>query len=262
MEKAKLILGIDTEGMNRDLQNSGVDTSTDRIIEIGAVLWDWELQTPVKFFSELIDEPDRLPISREVAEITGITDTTLERYAHKGQSIHEVLERFNKLIDEADYLMAHNGTSYDIPMLSAMFKRYGMTMNSKTWIDSFTDIEFPSKIKSKSMAMLEHSHGFINPFPHRAVTDVLSMLKVATQYELERMIRLAESPMVTIMAELKAPNWKNKEEVDKFNVIKNKVAKSRFKWNPSQKIWYKDVHKVLLDEGKLNYDFEWCISSF
>ena len=47
--------------------------------------------------------------------------------------------------------------------------------------------------------------------------------------------------------------------VSEFNEVKNKVAKSRFKWNPSTKQWTKEIHKILIDEGKINYDFEYFI---
>ncbi len=254
-----LILGIDLEGMNRDLQMSGVDIKTDRVIEVGAVLWDWNAGQPVKILSELVNEVDHLPISEEVETITGINDELLEKWGAKGQEIHLVLEQLAGLMTKADYLMAHNGPSYDIPMLRAMFNRHGMEMPEKTWIDSMTDIEFPRKMTGRSMALLEHSHGFINPFPHRAVTDVLSMLKIASQYPITRIIKLAESPMVTLVASLKAPNWKDPVAVTEFNNVKNKVAKSRFKWDPSKKLWTKEIHKVLIDEGKINYDFEYYI---
>ncbi|MBC97163.1 MAG: hypothetical protein CME63_05400 [Halobacteriovoraceae bacterium] len=259
-QSSPLILGIDLEGMNRDLQFSGVDVKTDRVIEIGAVLWDWQEGQPVKILSELVNEVDHLPISEEVEMITGINDQLLEKWGAKGQEIHSVLEQLKGLIEKADYLMAHNGPSYDIPMLRAMFSRYGLEMPEKVWIDTMTDIEFPRKMTGRSMALLEHSHGFINPFPHRAVTDVLSMLKIAKAYNIQRMIKLAESPKQTLVAALKAPNWKDPVAVTEFNAIKNKVAKARFKWNPSKKIWTKEIHKVLIDEGKINFDFEWYIS--
>jgi len=254
-----LILGIDLEGMNRDLHFTGVDVKTDRVTEIGAVLWDWNAGQPVKILSELIDEVDHLPISEEVEGITGITDELLQNWGAKGQEIHVILEQLKTLMNKADYIMAHNGPMYDIPMLRAMFSRYGLEMPEKTWIDSMTDIEFPKLMTGRSMALLEHSHGFINPFPHRAVTDVLSMLKIARQYPISRIMKLAESPRVTMVASLKAPNWKDNVAVTEFNAIKNKVSKARFKWNPTKKIWTKEVHKVLIDEGKINYDFEWYI---
>lgn len=252
-----LVLGIDLEGMNKDLVFQGVDIKTDRVIEVGAVLWDWNLSQPVKILSELIDEVDHLPISEEVEMITGINDATLETWGAKGTAIHKILRDLLILMEKADYLMAHNGHGYDIPMLRAMFNRYDLEMPEKTWIDTMVDIEFPRKITGRSMALLEHSHSFINPFPHRAITDVLSMLKIASQYDLKRMSKLAESSRVTLVASLKAPNWKDPSAVQEFNDIKNKVAKARFKWNPSKKEWTKEVHKVLVDEGKIKYDFEY-----
>jgi len=254
-----IILGIDLEGINRDLIYSGVDTKVDRVIEVGAVLWEWKSAQPVKIISELINEVDHLPISKEVENLTGINDEMLEKWGAKGTAIHEILKQLSELMEMADYCMAHNGIGYDIPMLEAMFARYDMKMPAKVWIDTMTDVEYPSNIPGRSMALLEHGHGFINPFPHRAVTDVLSMLKIASQYPLSRMSKMAKSPMVTIAAALKAPNWKDPAAVKEFNEVKNKVAKSRFRWNPSSKEWTKEVHKVLIDEGKVQYDFEYFI---
>lgn len=110
-----------------------------------------------------------------------------------------------------------------------------------------------------SLSALEYSHGFINPFPHRAVTDVLSMLKIVSQYPTDRMIELAKSPTIKVIAKLQAPNWSNKKEVNEFNKIKNKVSQSKFKWEPSQKIWFRNYPKILIDENKVNLDFEWEI---
>jgi len=257
-----LVLGIDLEGINADLMNSGVNLQTDRVIEIGAVLWDWTLSQPVKIYSELINEADRLPLSEEVVELTGITEQMLtSQWSAQGKKeITQQLQILLPLIEKADYLMAHNGKNYDIPMLSALFERCELAFPDKVWIDTMTDIEYPRKIKIRSMSGLEHAHGFINPFPHRAVTDVLSMLKVAANYSFDRMTKLAKSPIVRIVAPLSPPNWKKTEEVEAFNIIKNKISKSRFRWDPKTKKWSKEVHKVLVDEGKLKFDFEWFIS--
>ena len=252
-----LILGIDLEGMNEDLVFSGVNTKVDRVTEIGAVLWDTRVNLPVKFFSELTKESDLLPMTEEVIELTGIDHQLLDDWALEGEQIKMALERLALIIKKADYLMAHNGNHYDRPMLTAMYERYGLTIPDKVWIDTQNDIEFPKKIGHRSMAALEHAHGFINPFPHRAITDVLSMLKVASNYDYERMAMLARSPKIKIVACLDAPNWKNHHQVEIFNKKKNKVARAKFKWDPSAKEWAKMVHQVHIEEGLLNYDFEW-----
>ncbi|MAE59046.1 MAG: hypothetical protein CME69_09210 [Halobacteriovorax sp.] len=254
-----LILGIDLEGINENLFEKGVNTKVDRVIEIGAVLWETKRSCPIKFYSELIDERDRLRLSEEVIELTGIDEDLLKDYALRGDEIRRALERLSLVMKKADFLMAHNGLKYDKPMLEAMYKRYDLEMPNKTWIDTQNDIEYPKKITHKSMSALEHAHGFINPFPHRAVTDVLSMLKIASHYDYNRMATLAQSPKVKIVAELKAPNWKDKAQVEKFNAIKNKVARARFTWDPSEKKWYKYIHRIHIDENSLNFDFNWSI---
>ena len=215
-----LILGIDLEGIHQDLIHSGINFKVDRTIEIGAVLWDWHHGQPVKIFSELMDENDRLPISSDIEELTGISDSLLALYGNKGEAITQKLHQLGEMMEQAHYLMAHNAKGYDSPMLKSLFRRYSLSMPSKTWIDTQTDIEYPKKIRTHSLAMLEHAHGFINPFPHRAVTDTLSMLKVAYSYDLDRMVQLAQSPMVTVIAQLKAPNWQDPHEVATFNKIK------------------------------------------
>ncbi|EQC43984.1 3'-5' exonuclease [Bacteriovorax sp. Seq25_V] len=252
-----LILGIDLEGMNENLVEAGVNLQVDRVTEIGAVLWDTRINSPIRIFSELIDERDRIPMTEEVIELTGIDDKLLKDHGLKSDEIKMALERLALLIKKADYLMAHNGEKYDRPMLTAMFKRYGLEIPTKTWIDTQNDIEYPRKITHKSMAALEHAHGFINPFPHRAVTDVLSMLKIASHYDYARMATIASGPKIKIVASLKAPNWKDKNQVDEFNRIKNKVARARFQWDPESKQWYKIVPKLHIDEGILNFDFDW-----
>ena len=86
------------------------------------------------------------------------------------------------------------------------------------------------------------------------------MLKVASHYDYNRMAKIATSPKIKIVASLRAPNWKDHSQVKKFNAIKNKVSRARFKWDPSNKQWFKIVPKVHIDEGILNYDFDWQLS--
>lgn len=256
-QSCRMVLGLDLEGVNEDLINSGVNTNVDRVIEIGAVLWDCEKLQPVKMISELVKEDDHLPITQELTDLTGIDSEMLEDWALKGEEIKQVLIKLSELIDQADAIMAHNGEQYDKPMIEALYRRFHFNIPEKTWIDTIHHVEYPAKIFGKSMPLLEHAHGFINPFPHRAVTDVLSMLKIASNYDFNRMLKLAQSQKVRLVAALDAPNWKNKQEVEEFNKIKNRVAKSRFRWDGQKKVWTKEVPKLLVDEGKIDYDFDY-----
>lgn len=257
--KIKTVLGIDLEGINENLLEDGVNLKKDRVIEIGAVLWDVHFNQPIKFLSELINEPDRLSISEEVEELTGINDNMLDMWGHPKEKIPEILEQLSILAQKADAIMAHNGAMYDKPMIQALYERFQMKFPEKLWIDSAQHIEFPRTISAKSMPVLEHAHGFINPFPHRAVTDVLAMFKIASGYSFQRMYQLASSPVVQLVAILEAPNWKDYKEVEEFNRIKHKVSKARFRWQPDIKKWIKEVPKILVDEGKFEYEFDFYI---
>tara|TARA_R110000868_G_scaffold334233_4_gene594943 strand:- start:4341 stop:5174 length:834 start_codon:yes stop_codon:yes gene_type:complete len=259
--KNSLVLGLDLEGINENLIENGVNLTLDRVTEIGAVLWDVNRSQPVKILSELIDEPDHLPLDEDTAELTGIDDDMLEQWGAKDKEIVRILETLVSMIEKADAVVAHNGGNYDRPMIEAMAQRFGVKFPDAIWIDSGRDIEFPKKMHMRSMAALEHAHGFVNPFPHRAVTDVLSMLKIFSAYNYERIYALATSPIVRVVADLKAPNWKDQNAVDEFNRVKNKVAKARFRWNPSDKTWSKEIHQILLDEGKIDFGFEWSVKA-
>jgi len=255
------VLGLDLEGMNVDIKK-GVNTKLDRITEIGAVLWDWEKKQPLKMFSHLIDEDDRPDITEENTAITGITEEMLEEFGVAGVGVADVLKQLSSLMLKADYIMAHNGGNhlrpnegYDYQMLKATFDRHKVPWPETVWIDTLTDLEFPEHILRhtkgrKDMMSLEHAHGFINPFPHRAVTDVLSMLKIASNYGIERMFTLANSPMATLVwATGYPPRGSSPEVMAKFEKDKETARTNRFFWQPDAKEWTKRVKKLHIEEG-------------
>lgn len=257
--KIRYVLGLDLESIHVNLTEDGIDFNKDRVMEIGAVLWDCEENQPAVIFSHLINESDRLEIDEELRELTGISENLLKKWGRPAKEIPDLLKELSNLMDQSDAIMAHNGDQYDRPMLQALYERHQVPFPENLWLDTAKHIEYPNTVKYLSMAMLEHSHGFINPFPHRAVTDVLSMLKVASQYSFHRMAKLASSPRVQLIAALDPPNWKNASEVEAFNKVKNRVAKSRFRWHPDVKKWIKEIPKILIDEDKIKYDFDYYI---
>ena len=260
-KNSSYVLGLDLEGINQNLLENGVNLAIDRVTEIGAILWNVEQAQPVKILSQLIDEADRLSIDPETSDLTGINDAMLEQWGAKNNDIKSTLTQLANMINGAEAVVAHNGTNYDRPMIEEMFKRYSLDLPEKTWIDTGRDIEYPRKISMRSMASLEHAHGFVNPFPHRAITDVFAMLKIFALYDYQRTLSLARSPKIDIIADLKAPNWRDPTAVAKFNKIKNKIAKARFKWNPTDKTWNKQIHEILIKEEKINFDFAWSIKA-
>ena len=40
-----------------DLETTGLDPNTDKVIEVGACLFDWDAQGPLKLYSEFVQHP-------------------------------------------------------------------------------------------------------------------------------------------------------------------------------------------------------------
>ena len=103
------ILGIDFE-------TTGLDAKEDRIIEVGAVLWDWETGTPLQLLSSLV-HPERY-IPEEITKLTGITNEAVSDF---GRPEDEVFNDLWYLLGCADYAMAHNARSTRDSSMPRMF---------------------------------------------------------------------------------------------------------------------------------------------
>ena len=53
-----------------DLETTGLDPQKDQVTEVGAVLWDTELNAPIKFFNKLLRINGSVPA--EIVKLTGI----------------------------------------------------------------------------------------------------------------------------------------------------------------------------------------------
>jgi hypothetical protein len=145
--------------------------------------------------------------------------------------------------------VAHNGNLFDKPLLEAGMKRQGLDFMLRPWIDTKTDIEYPEEIKTTKLKYLACEHGFVNPFSHRAVFDVLTMLTVLSRYDIQEVIALSQQPAVRLQA-VCLPPWTDGGK-------STGIAKSLgFHWNGETKQWLmeskgKRVDKLLNDTPEL-----------
>jgi DNA polymerase-3 subunit epsilon len=220
-----LIIGIDTE-------TTGLSPVDDRITEIGAVAWDTDHATPVAFFHKFIKQEKPLPDF--IKELTGLNDEILEKYG-----VHETdaVRWLHEFIGNSEYLVAQNAP-FDKGMLDAAYLRSGVFIPDKQWIDTAKDIPYPPRIKTKSLISVAAEHGFLNPFPHRAVTDVLTMLTVMSKYDINTIVANACEPKVLLWAKT---TYKEKD-----------LAKaSGFYWNGERRMWFKSIMlKDLIEESE------------
>jgi DNA polymerase-3 subunit epsilon len=211
-----------------------LDTEKEHIIEVGAVLWDTERQAPLAVVSDFVN-PGISVLEHKITELTGITLDDLERY---GNLFGSVEAKLFELFSRADAVLAHNGNLFDKPMLASNSKRFGSYDFSKfLWADSTCDIEFPPEIQTRKLTYLAAEHGFLNPFAHRAIFDVLTMLKVASRYDWKQIISYAKTPTITIEANT---TYEQRELAKKLN----------YRWNGDKKKWTKSIKEFQLGAEK------------
>lgn len=228
-----LILGLDFE-------TTGFDFAKDRIIEIGAVLWDTEHRVPMEMMSALIHWPDNELLTPEITAITGITD---EMLAVHGVDFLSSWAEMHDLMRNAEAIVAHNGTGFDKPMYEAHCGRWSLTPAELPWIDTCIDVPYPPAITTRKLVHLAAEHGFLNPFAHRAVFDVLTMLRVLDQYDIAEVLESAKQPSLMVRAIV---SYDDREK-----------AKARgYRWDAGTKTWRKPLKAHRLEEERLAMEAE------
>jgi len=231
-----LLVGIDIETNINEEEFSN-------ITEIGVVLWDTEKELPIRFDSFLIDEVEKKDQSDEAVELTGIDDDMLDAYGWS--MISDSLALFatlNSYFKIADYIVAHNGNAFDKPQLEHFYDKYGVEFKTPIWIDTMMDVEYPSSCKAKNLLYLAAYQGFINPFAHRAVFDVLTTLRILSCYDIGRVVEVAKSPLITIRAHV--------------SYEQRQLAKdARFYWDGDNRVWLLDIKEILLKDKEFPFTY-------
>lgn len=147
-----------------DIETTGLSTTNDRIIEIGAVkVIDGII---VEEFSKLINPQISIPYG--ASSVNGITDYTVKDAPYAGQ----VLSEFQRFIQGTDFLIGHNANRFDYPFLVSEFQRNFVkheTIKTKDtlWIAR-------SRVKglpSYSLKNLCIHFNIVNDTAHRALSD-------------------------------------------------------------------------------------------
>lgn len=224
-----------------DLETTGLCFETDEIIEIGLVLWDTHRKAPVRMFNGLVRS--KKPVSDEIHKITGIADSDLDMLGKPFDQYFPMLDTFLSA-GNVEAVVAHNGNLFDWPMLEAHYKRHNVPLPlTGAIIDTSCDVPYPPHIKTRSLKHLAAEHGFLNPFSHRALFDVLTMLKVLSFYDFDEVLALSKEPAVVIQALCVKPWEDDSKSTDEAKA-------NGFRWDGKLKQWRKTVkRKFLQDEN-------------
>lgn len=230
------ILGIDFE-------TTGLDSDRDRVIEIGAVLWETDRKCPLQVMNCLIKHTpnENVALSKEIRDLTHIHPSDIETC---GIAPTQAFESLLKLIEPVEYIVAHNGTLFDSLFFTAELKRLNLADKfKKPWIDTRTDVPYPANTVKRGQEAIEELHGIKNPFPHRAVFDALGMLQILSHYNMEDIIALSKIPMVVVKAMVSFDE-------------KEKAKERGYYWEPKTKSWLKAIKENTLAAEISQSDFQ------
>lgn len=222
---SNLVIGIDVE-------TTGLDHEKDKIIEVAAVLWDWDDAKPLKIISEIIDPlPDlehSIEIDPFITKLTGISESDTKLY---GEPLTQVLDKVTDLYFQSGIYVAHNA-QFDRNFLVP----HSSVFESAKWIDTKIDLPIDEEIHtSKKLVHLATTHGFLNPFAHRALFDVLTMLNICSRYDFEEVKKRSESPTVTVVADVSYQS-------------RNLAKEAGFRWNAQDRLWIKEMKEIDLEK--------------
>jgi len=238
-----IILGVDTE-------TTGLDFENDRITELGWCLWDTERKYPLVMQNDLIKDHG-MQISPAITELTGITNEMTEAY---GITLLTSLRVMHHYSYHADIMVAHNA-KFDRGMIEAAMKRLDLEISPKPWVCTNTDIPYPKHIQTRKLTHLCGEHGFLNPFPHRALTDVLSMLQMTSGYDWKEILEVCKSPLIVLEAQCQKP-WQDdapdgKKDTDRAKALGFWFDFGTKKWMKNLRSCHADTFREQLKEANL-----------
>lgn len=179
-----------------DFETNGPEPTVCDITEIAWVLYDTHFgEVPVVSYCALncnVQEMD--PVAEK---ITGISVKRCKEYGVPRDVIKEVLRT---AIDkyQPDYMVAHNAHGFDRIILERL------VTCTVPWIDTMEDLpsETYERLGTRTLEYMAAKSGFLNPFPHAALPDVMTMMKILFADDLMEVIERSKIPTVTIMADV------------------------------------------------------------
>jgi DNA polymerase-3 subunit epsilon len=221
-----------------DMETTGLDIQNDRPIEIGAILYTTGQKKCLESTGFLVKSD--VPVSPFITGLTGITQSALTTFGYDSK---DALETVIDMMEQADAVVGQNVIRFDKRMLGSWASRHGLILPEKLWIDSRTDLP---GVESKTLTYMAADHGFLNLFPHSALSDVQTCLKIVTMYDIDVVVARAKEPTVVLKAHVGFEN--------------NGLAKTRkYGWYDDKKgtkFWYKVVKQsdVKLETSHNEFD--------
>lgn len=229
-------------GLVVDVETTGLDVTREKIIELGAVPFDFDssgrvyaVHAPLSYF----EDPGK-PIPQDVVEITGITNADVS-----GQHIDD--EAVLTALDPVVLVIAHNA-AFDRRMLERRFPAF----EKKYWACSMQEVpwqDFGSRSRKLDYLLYRVARAFHTG--HRAADDCLATLHLLTMTRdgggtaLASLLKSARRPTLRL--------WATGAPIE----VKDALKRRHYRWFPGSetraKAWYLD----LFGEEELKSEQEW-----
>jgi len=204
--------------LSLDFESTGLDLSTDRVTEVGAILYSTNLDQALETAGYLVNP--EMPIPVEVTKLTGITNGMVKKF---GLESKHALQKLLAMVETADALIGQNILRFDVPFLNAWAAREKETVPGRLIIDTRTDLP---GVESKHLNYMAADAGFLNPFPHRAVADCMTVLRLVAMHNIDDVVALAKEPTIVLLSQA---------SIDERHLCKAR----KYQWNPDFKVWWK-----------------------
>lgn len=224
-----------------DFETTGLSTSESRIVEAGWAIWDTDLKSITFVHDELVYHSDEPAFQDGAEKAHGLSWPIIKQH---GSPIETMLLNLQSAMMQVDAVVAHNGNNYDHPILKSNAARAGMGFPERLWIDTSLDVPYPQTMTTRRLVHLAAEHGFLNPFPHRAIFDVVTMLHVLSHYDIVEVVKNASAATIRVRA---AGITYDKRDLPKAR---------RYRWEPAGKFWYKDIKDFDLEKERAEAPFE------
>ncbi|MFQ3563968.1 3'-5' exonuclease [Lactococcus paracarnosus] len=155
-----------------DIETTGLDLKTDKIIEIGAVKVNGE---KVSEFQTFIKIDKTLPES--IINLTGITDKLL---LENGQDLKIAIEEFKDFINDSP-LVGYN-VDFDRNFIQSITKEVGISPFENKFIDLMRSVKKEKMflVNYKLQTVLK-AYDILDTVPHRALEDSKLTAELATK---------------------------------------------------------------------------------